>query len=47
LNVTHLENDGNSFYNALQMSLARRWKDGVLQFLAAAAGSFAVVNDVQ
>ncbi|MCU1259048.1 MAG: TonB-dependent receptor, plug [Bryobacterales bacterium] len=32
LNVTHLENDGNSFYNALQTSLQRRWKDGVLQF---------------
>ena len=32
LNVTHLENDGNSFYSALQTSLQRRWKDGVLQF---------------
>ena len=30
LNVTHLSNDGNSFYNALQMSLNRRWKDGIL-----------------
>ena len=32
LNVSHLENDGNSFYNALQSSLQRRWTDGVLQF---------------
>ncbi len=32
LNVTHLTDDGNSFYNALQSSLQRRWKDGVLAF---------------
>lgn len=30
--VSHLTNDGNSFYNALQTSLQRRWKSGVLQF---------------
>lgn len=28
LNVSHLENDGNSFYNALQASLTRRWQNG-------------------
>ena len=32
LNVTHLANDGNSFYNALQTSLVRRWQSGVLSF---------------
>ena len=32
LNVTHLTNDGNSFYNALQTSLQRRWQSGVLSF---------------
>ena len=32
LNVSHLANDGNSFYNALQASLQRRWQDGVLSF---------------
>ncbi len=32
LNVNHLANDGNSFYNALQASLQRRWQDGVLSF---------------
>jgi len=32
LNVTHLTNDGNSFYNALQTSLQRRWSSGVLSF---------------
>jgi hypothetical protein len=31
-NVTHLANDGNSFYNALQTSLQRRWANGVLSF---------------
>ncbi len=32
LNVTHLANDGNSFYNALQTSLVRRWASGVISF---------------
>jgi hypothetical protein len=32
LNVNHLANDGNSFYNALQLNLQRRWKDGVVGF---------------
>jgi hypothetical protein len=32
LNVSHLANDGNSFYNSLQASLQRRWKNGVLSF---------------
>ena len=32
LNVTHLANDSNSFYNALQTDVQRRWKDGVLSF---------------
>jgi hypothetical protein len=32
LNVTHLANDGNSFYNALQASLQRRWQNGVISF---------------
>jgi hypothetical protein len=32
LNVSKLSNDGNSFYNALQASLQRRWKNGVLSF---------------
>ena len=32
LNVTWLENNGNSFYNALQASLQRRWQNGVLSF---------------
>jgi hypothetical protein len=32
LTVSDLANDGNSFYNALQTSLQRRWKDGVLSF---------------
>ena len=32
LNVNYLTNNGNSFYNALQTSLARRWGNGVLQF---------------
>ena len=32
LNVTHLANDGNSFYNSLQTSLQRRWQNGVLSF---------------
>jgi len=30
--VTHLANDSNSFYNALQTDVQRRWKDGVLSF---------------
>jgi hypothetical protein len=30
--ITHLTDDGNSFYNALQASLQRRWGRGVLQF---------------
>jgi len=30
LNVTNLALDSNSFYNALQTSLQRRWKDGVI-----------------
>lgn len=32
LDVTHLTNDGNSFYNSLQMSAQRRWSSGVLMF---------------
>ncbi len=32
LNVSHLTNDGNSFYNSLQTSLQRRFQNGVLQF---------------
>jgi hypothetical protein len=32
LDITHLADDGNSFYNALQASLQRRWGRGVLQF---------------
>ena len=32
LNVSHLTDDGNSFYNGLQTSLQRRWERGVLQF---------------
>ncbi len=32
LNVTYLTNNGNSFYNALQTSLLRRWANGVLSF---------------
>jgi hypothetical protein len=32
LNVTWVQNNGNSFYHALQASLQRRWKDGVLSF---------------
>ena len=32
LNVTHLANDSNSLYNALQTDVQRRWKDGVLSF---------------
>ncbi len=32
LTVTSLTNDGNSFYNALQSSLRRRWGAGVLSF---------------
>ncbi|HKE24398.1 MAG TPA: TonB-dependent receptor [Bryobacteraceae bacterium] len=32
LNVTWLENNGNSLYNALQASLQRRWSSGVLSF---------------
>ncbi len=32
LNVTRLENDGNSFYNSLQTNVQRRWSDGVLTF---------------
>jgi len=32
LNVSHLANDGNSLYNALQASLQRRWNNGVLSF---------------
>ena len=30
LNVSKLADDGNSFYNSLQASLQRRWKNGVL-----------------
>jgi hypothetical protein len=41
LNVTHLANDGNSFYNALQTSLQRRWQNGVISF----AYSWAKVTD--
>jgi Carboxypeptidase regulatory-like domain/TonB-dependent Receptor Plug Domain len=32
LSVSSLTNNGNSFYNALQASLQRRWSDGVLSF---------------
>ncbi len=32
LNVSHLANDGNSFYHSLQASLQRRWANGVLSF---------------
>ena len=32
LNVTHLEDEGNSFYHSLQTSLQRRWSGGVLSF---------------
>jgi hypothetical protein len=32
LNVSRLANDGNSFYNALQTSLQRRWQQGVISF---------------
>jgi hypothetical protein len=32
LNVTHLVDDGNSFYNSLQTSLQRRWSSGLLTF---------------
>ena len=32
LNVTHLADDGNSFYNSLQVSAQRRWSSGVLMF---------------
>jgi hypothetical protein len=31
-NVINLVNDGNSFYNALQATLQRRWSNGVLMF---------------
>lgn len=30
LNATHLTNDSNSFYNALQTSVKRRWSEGIL-----------------
>jgi hypothetical protein len=32
LNVSHLANDGNSQYHALQTSLQRRWQRGVVSF---------------
>jgi hypothetical protein len=32
LTISRLANDGNSFYNALQSSLSRRWQSGVLTF---------------
>jgi hypothetical protein len=43
LNVTHLANDGNSFYNALQISVQRRWQQGVLSFAYAWAN---ITDDV-
>jgi Carboxypeptidase regulatory-like domain/TonB-dependent Receptor Plug Domain len=32
LTITALTNNGNSFYNALQSSVSRRWQNGVLTF---------------
>src|SRR5579871_3475122 len=41
LNVSHLANEGNSFYNALQTSLVRRWSSGVVSF----AYTFSKITD--